>query len=92
MSGLSVLLLLVTKSVSSNLSLYIITSQYFRVVSWPLFVRFLENLFLLMFMTWVLIQCIERIDWPPDLQLGFLRPKRKKSFVKIKLLSQFLDI
>ena len=41
--------------------------QYFGVVSWPLFVTFLENLFLFMFMIWALIQDIEMVDCSQDL-------------------------
>lgn len=41
--------------------------QYFGVVSWPLLVTFLENLFLFMFMIWALIQDIEMVDCPQDL-------------------------
>ena len=66
--------------------------QYFGVVSWPLFVTFLENLFLFMFMIWALIQDIEKVDCSTGFIVSFQRSlKRKKSSRTMKDLKQFLE-
>lgn len=69
--------------------LYIITSRYFRVVSWP-FCQILENVFFLVFVIWALILCTEIIDRSLGLAQGFRDLKGRKVLERWKSWDNFL--